>query len=69
MRTFTDNPYERMMMDSRREKPECPSRFPSKNHPCYQCTKYGLLCVKPCEKLIDGMNDKAKNEQMKEENG
>lgn len=53
MRRFTDNPFEKMMMDTRREKPECPSPLPEKGHPCYRCVSYGLLCVKPCRKFID----------------
>lgn len=31
MRRFTDSPYEKMMMDTRRGKPECPSFYSDKS--------------------------------------
>jgi hypothetical protein len=52
MRTFTDSPYERMMMqrpNSGREKPE---PLP-KNHPCYGCGSYGGGCFALCHKKLN----------------
>ena len=52
MRTFTNSPYERMMMQIPR-KPRTPLPSPPpKGHPCHGCKRYGEGCVLPCYRGI-----------------
>ena len=45
MRTFTDSPYERMMMQvPRSPRPVHPPQAP-KGHPCHGCKRYGEGCA------------------------
>ena len=48
MRTFTDSPYERTMMQvPHRPRPSRPAPAP-KGHPCHGCKRFGEGCVLPC---------------------
>lgn len=52
MRTFTDSPYERMMMQvPHKPRPIRPVTVP-KDHPCHGCKRYGEGCVLPCYRNI-----------------
>lgn len=52
MRTFTNSPYERMMMQiSRKPRPSRPAPAP-KGHPCHGCKRYGEGCALPCYRGI-----------------
>lgn len=52
MRTFTDSPYERMMMQvPRKFRPTRPALAP-KGHPCHGCKRYGEGCALPCYRGI-----------------
>ena len=53
MRTFTDSPYERMMMQvPRKSRPAHPAPAP-KGHPCHGCKRYGEDCILPCYRGIN----------------
>ena len=48
MKYFTDNPLERIMMETpkqprQKQLPELPE-----DHHCYGCNQYGNVCVFPC---------------------
>lgn len=47
MRTFTDNPLERLMMQVPRFRSGQTPNLPE-NHPCHSCKRYGEGCVLPC---------------------
>lgn len=48
MRYFTDNPLERMMMQTPGPVLEAMPPPPPKGHPCRGCKRYGEGCVLPC---------------------
>ncbi len=50
MRYFTNNPLERLMMQTPRpmDTPRQARREPPKDHPCYGCKHCGEVCVLPC---------------------
>lgn len=53
MRTFTNSPYERMMMQvPRSPRPSRPAPAP-KGHPCHGCKRYGEGCALPCYRGIN----------------
>ena len=56
MRTFTNSPYERMMMQvPRKSRPDYPAPAPT-GHPCHGCKRYGEGCVLPCYRGISQMS-------------
>ncbi len=48
MRYFTDNPLERMMMQTPRPQRERKPPPAPKGHRCYGCGRYGEPCLLPC---------------------
>lgn len=48
MRYFTDNPLERMMMQTPGTGREAAPPPAPKGHPCNGCKRYGEGCVLPC---------------------
>ena len=48
MRYFTDNPLERMMMQTPGPVGEATPPPAPKGHPCNGCKRYGEGCVLPC---------------------
>lgn len=48
MRYFTDNPLERMMMQTPGPVREATPPAAPKGHPCNGCKRYGEGCVLPC---------------------
>lgn len=50
MRYFTQNPLERMMMQTPKSgRPETESPAPApEGHHCFGCGRYGMACVRPC---------------------
>lgn len=48
MRYFTDNPLERMMMQTPGPVREATPPPAPKGHPCNGCKRYGQGCVLPC---------------------
>ncbi len=50
MRYFTNNPLERLMMQTppSMDVPRQTGCTPPKGHPCCGCKHYGEICVLPC---------------------
>lgn len=49
MRTFTNNPLERFMMQPPHAEKVEPRLIPApKGHFCYGCGRFGMACIRPC---------------------
>lgn len=53
MRYFTNNPLERMMMQTPGPVREATPPPAPKGHPCNGCKRYGQGCVLPCYRGVD----------------
>lgn len=53
MRYFTNNPLERMMMQTPGPVREATPPPAPKGHPCNGCKRYGEGCVLPCYRGVD----------------
>ncbi|MDD4509774.1 MAG: hypothetical protein PHY23_02500 [Oscillospiraceae bacterium] len=63
MRTFTNNPLERMMMQIPKTGREETPRIPApEGHFCHGCGRYGLGCVRPCYR--DGKQTKKQHHEL-----
>lgn len=61
MKTFTQNPLERFMMQVPRAQREERRPIPApRGHFCYGCGRFGMTCIRPCYR--------DKTTQMKEDN-
>ena len=52
MKYFTNNPLERLMMQTPKGFAPEPTTPPPEGHHCFGCSRWGQACVRPCYRDI-----------------
>ncbi len=64
MRYFTNNPLERLMMQTPRPQREREPPTAPEGHRCYGCGRYGEPCTRPCHRDRQTAKKQTDNREM-----